>query len=329
MSAIWAILIYLAATYDGVRHIPGAGKGLFEHYGFLTCFIAGPLVLLNTYYAVSYFLRLMRDIEQFLVPGADPATALAITQAHVHSILLRGRWRFMLALFCIIGIGISLVIFAPLDHPERYWGNDVFNAEAYRASWLAANAYLLVLWGLIYPLGLFYVFHIAISAQLVVTTLKRENLLQLDFLHVDRCGGMAKFGAMNLIIMLIYIWMALAIGPLYMTHENDYPSLAIGFFAFWALLIFHSIFGIVWVARAIKAQRDETVSALNLRIRELMGRKQRSFAPAIAAMEYRDRVLGVASYPYSGGVLIAVNSIRFVPGVVVIGQLTLKGLTIV
>lgn len=325
MWVLWAALIILAASHDNVLRIPGPGRGLLEHYGFVTCFVTGPLVLLNTYLAVAYFLRLLRDIDQFVVVGADKEAISAITAPHMDSILLRGKWRYMLPLICFFGVGLSVVIFGRLDRPELYWGNDVFNAEAYPSSWLAANSYLLFLWGFVYPLGIFYVFHIAISAQIVVASLMRQKLLRLDFLHVDRCGGMARFGKLNLLIMQIYVWMALAFWPLHRTHQNDYSSLIFGEIALSVLLILHSTYGISWVARAIKAQRNEAVTALNERIRDMMERKHRNFSAAVAAMEYRDRILGVASFPYAGGVLVAVNFLRFAPAAVAIMRLTAQG----
>jgi len=323
----WAATIYWAASSDGVLRLPDTGRGLLEHYGFLTCFTAGLLVLLNAYFAVAYFLRVVRDIDQYLVPGADAHVLAEITGPHVESILLKGRWKFMLLLFCVIGVAISFVIFAPLDRPATYWGNDVFNARPYARSYLAANAYLLFLWGLVYPLGLFYVFHIAISAQLIVAQLRRRKLLRLNFLHIDRCGGMARFGTLNVLIMLIYVWMSLAIWPLHLTHQSSYPSLIAGTLALSALLMLHSIYGIWWVARAIKSQRDEAVDSLNERIRTLMEPQRRSFAAAVAAMEYRDRVLSVASYPYSGGIWVAVNVLRFAPAAAVVARLSIQGLT--
>jgi hypothetical protein len=132
-----AALIFAAAWHDDVLWLPGTGRGLLDHYGYLTCFLTGPLVLLNTYVAVGFFLRLLREIDQLLVPDADTAVVSAITKPHIDSIRLQGPWKFMLLLMCFVGVAASLVIFAPLDRPETYWGNDVFNAERYPLSWLA------------------------------------------------------------------------------------------------------------------------------------------------------------------------------------------------
>jgi hypothetical protein len=326
VTVLWAALIYYAAVHDHVLHLDESGRGLLDHYGFMACFLTGPLVLLNTYWAVAYFLTLMRAIDQFLIRDADKLAAAAIIKPHVDSVLLRGRWKYMLSLFCFVGVAVALADFAQLDRPETYWGNDVFNARRYVLSWTTANAYLLTLWGFIYPLGLFYVFHLAVSAQLIVINLMRRKMLRLNFLHIDKCAGMAKFGSLNLLLMLIYFWMAVAALVLHITHRYTYASLIIGGAAVTALFIVHSIFGIAWVAKAIKTQRNEAVDSLNDRIRSMMEGDKRSFTAAVATMAYRDRVIAVASFPYSGGVSYAVNFLRVAPALTVIAKLMIPGL---
>jgi hypothetical protein len=326
LTVVWGAVIFLAAANDHVLRLPGIGRGLLEHYGFMACFLTGPFVLLNTYAAVAYFLGLVRDIDQFLVDGADREAAGEIVKPHVESVFLRGRWKYMLFLFAFIGVAVSLADFAPLDHPEAYWGNDVFNARYYVASWATANSYLLLLWSAIYPIGLFYVFHLAISSQLIVINLMRRKMLRLNFLHIDRCAGMAKFGTLNLLLMLIYFWMALAAFALHITHRSAYASLVIGGIAVTALFVAHSIFGIAWVAKAIRTQRDEAVVSLNERIRNMMEGNKSKFTAAVATMAYRDRVLAVATFPYSGGISYAVNFLRVAPAAVVIAKLVAPGL---
>jgi len=44
-----------------------------------------------------------------------------------------------------------------------------------------------------------------------------------------------------------------------------------------------------------------------------MESNKRNFSAAIAVMQYRDHVLSIASFPYSGKVAAAVNALRFSP----------------
>jgi hypothetical protein len=326
MFGVWAVAIFIAAANDHVLELPGTGRGLLKHYGYIACVLSGPLVLLNTYYALSYFLRLVGDLDQFLADGVDREAARAIAKPHLESILLQGRWKFLLFLFAFIGAAFSVADFVPLDHPTTYWGNDVFNARYYPASWVVANAYLMFLWSIIYPLGLFYVLHLAVSSQLIVIRLMRQRMLRLNFLHIDRCGGMAKFGTLNLLLMLIYFWMALAGLALHLTHRATYASLVIGAVAITILFFAHSIFGIAWVAKAIRTERDGAVESLNDRIRKMMDTDKSRFTAAVATMAYRDRVMAVAVFPYSGSVSYAVNTLRVAPTMFVVAKHFVPGL---
>src|ERR1051325_2113656 len=219
LSLVWLRGIVGASIADGSLELPPPGRGLLNHYGFQSCVFAAPLVLLTAYYAVSYFLRTLRTIDDLIVPDADMAVVRSIIKPHVDSVFLRKKWRNMLWLFMFVGVAASIVIFRKLDDPSSYWGNDVFNATSYRYGYILANAYLFWLWSFVYPVGFFYALHLTLSMGSIVARLKERKLLRLDFLHIDKCGGMARFGTLNFIIMLIYVWPFGAVYAFHFTHQ--------------------------------------------------------------------------------------------------------------
>jgi hypothetical protein len=316
------IAIVWSAQADKVLLLPSPakglppGRGLLDHYGFQAAFLSGPLVLVTTLFALGLFFRIVRDIDELIVPGTSAAVLRGLIKPHIDSLLLRGRWRAMLWLLVIIGIAVSLAIFGQLEHPENYWGNDVFNAKSHVRSYYVANAYLILLWGFIYPFGIFYAVHLTLSSEIIISNLMHRQLIRLNFLHVDRCGGMACFGTLNAVIMLIYAWPACAVYALHATHRYTYVSLVVGAIAISAALILQSLYGIYWVARAIRAQRENVINGLNKRIKDSMDDNRHNFTAAVATMEYRDRVLAVSSYPYAGAMLALVNVLRTAPAAI-------------
>lgn len=216
----YAAVIYLAALIDGVLFLPGPGKGLLNHYGFQATYVTTFIVLINCYYAISYFLRVVSNIGSLLRNEDDLPTGKRIVAPHVHSIFLRGKWKFMLVLFIIIGCLGAIVIFRQLNAPEQFWGNDVFNAKQYKWSYLAANAALLFAWGVVYPVAGFFAIHITLSSEIIIQRLHSKGVLWINFLHDDGCCGMAKFGTLNFQIMLLYLWPAIAIVCLSLTHSQ-------------------------------------------------------------------------------------------------------------
>jgi hypothetical protein len=321
LSLVWLLGIVGASIADGSLELPPPGRGLLNHYGFQACVFAAPLVLLTAYYAVSYFLRTLRTIDDLIVPDADMAVVRSIIKPHVDSVFLRKKWRNMLWLFMFVGVAASIVIFRKLDDPSSYWGNDVFNATSYRYGYILANAYLFWLWSFVYPVGFFYALHLTLSMGSIVARLKERKLLRLDFLHIDKCGGMARFGTLNFIIMLIYVWPFGAVYAFHFTHQYTYLSLIAGAFGVSVLLIVQSVYGIYWVSQTISAERKEIVGVLNDQIAKAMGGARKSFAEAGATLQYRDRVISVSSFPYSGSIAAAVNVIRVAPAALTVARL--------
>jgi hypothetical protein len=219
----------------------------------------------------------------------------------------------MLWLFMLVGAAASIAIFTKLDDPSAYWGNDVFNAKSYRYGYIVANGYLFWLWSFVYPVGFFYALHLTFSMGIIVARLKKRNLLRLNFLHIDKCGGMARFGTLNFIIMVIYVWPFAAIYAFHFTHQYTYLSLIAGALGGSALFIIQSVYGIYWVSQTISEERKEIIAVLNDQIAKAMGAARKNFTEAGATLQYRDRVLSVNLFPYSGSIAVAVNVLRVAP----------------
>jgi hypothetical protein len=317
-SLVWALVVLGASIADGTLQLPGTGRGLLNHYGFQASFLAGPLVLLTTYYAVSLFIRILRNIDDVLVPDADISLVRAIIKPHVNSIFLRAQWRGILWFFMFTGLAISIVLFSKLDAPSTYWGNDVFNATKYRYGFVAGNLFFFGLWSVVYPVGVFYALHLTLSMEMIVARLKRRNLLRLNFLHIDNCGGMSRFGTLNFVIMLIYVWPATAVYAFHFTHQYTYFSLIAGAAAVSVVLIAQSIYGIYWISRTINYEKKEEVMLLNDQIAKALNGERKNFAAAGATLQYRDRVVSVSPFPYSGNVAAAVNVMRIAPTVLAV-----------
>jgi hypothetical protein len=313
ISLAWVPLITWASVEDHTLRLPGVGAGLLNHYGLQVSVLAAPLVLLTTYFAVSYFIRIFQNIDELLTPTADISVVREIIRSEFDSLFLLGTWRNMLWLFMFIGAASSIVIFSRLSAPKEFWGNDVFNATYYRYGFVATNSFFFWLWSVVYPVGVFYALHLTLSTSVIITRLQNRNFLRLNFLHPDRCAGMSKFGALNVMIMLIYAWPSAAAYAFHFTHQNNYPSLIAGACVVSILLIGQSIYGIYWVARVIRSERDVAVSHLNNQIAKAMHGEKKDFAAATAVLQYRERVLSVDSFPYSRGTSVAVNVLRFAP----------------
>jgi len=310
---VFGLLIFEAAKADRTLRLPTPGRGLLNHYGFHACFLSAPLVILTAYTAVACYLRLLNGIDVILTPDADREHVSEIITRYLRSLFLKDKWRGALGLLMFIGVAFSIATFRQLKHPVAFWGDDVFNAAQYHSGYITANILLFITWSFIYPAGFYSAIHMTISIERIVNQLRKEELLKLDFLHVDQCGGMAGFGTLNLVIMLIYLGPFAALYALHLTHRNTYLSLAGGAVIMSVVFIVQSIYGVYWTSKAITKERDAFASSLNRQIEDVTNLSDNNSSIVLARFAYRDRVLAVRSLPYSSNILLAVNFLRFTP----------------
>lgn len=305
---------------ENVRYL-GDGRGLFEHWGFLALFAAGPIVCITTYHACQRFLRLTEDLVQRQATDEKRALAKLITRPHIESMLLKKRrQQGILLLLCILGLAFTIFNSQRLIYPGEHWENNVFNAWSYRSSFFAANSYLLWLWSVVYPVAIFYTFHIAVSTRSIAQALMKENMLQIDPLHHDGRGGMGRFSMLNIAI-IIYMIPAFTLILLYLTHERSYLSSVAGGLFFSTLFTIQSTLGLRWIAKAIRTERDEAVDDWNERIRRLLVKRGLGSAETLIAMRYRDCLLAVRMFPYALLTAIAVNLLTLMPALLEFGQI--------
>ncbi len=317
---LWGLLIVLAARSDGALILPGLGRGLLEHYGFAASFIAGPILLITSFYIRRYFPQAAQDlIEKDATDKGKEEIRTEIRPEADSGISARNSIRLLLML-SLAGAVFSIQPFIELSNPKAYWGNDVFNASRYVLSYWAANSYLLVLWILIYPLTILQIISTSVAAQFLVTESIRRKVLHLDLLHPDLHAGMTRFGYLNLLLMTVWLLPAATLASLYYTHDKSYFSpVAVALF-FAALFTFHSIVGLWRIASSIRTERDAAVVVWNGKIGRLMDRKGSGATETLIAMKYRDCLLAVRLLPYAKPATAGVNVLRLTPAAIAIIQ---------
>jgi hypothetical protein len=307
------LLIFKGTQADNALLLPAPGRGLLNHYGFQFCFLSAPFILLTSYMAVACYLCLLSRLDILLDPKTSQKQVTQFITGYLNALFSKNKWGGALGLFIFIGAGFSIITFRQLNNPQVFWGNDVFNAVRYHHGYIWANSVLFITWSFIYPIAFYSAICITISIERIVDHLRKEGLLKLDFLHVDQCGGMAAFGTLNLVIMLIYLGPFTSLYALHVTHKNAYLSLISGSIIMSAVFIVQSIYGVYWISKAIAQERDAMVSVLNKEIEYARGKPDSNPSVILAKLAYRDRVLAVKSFPYSTNISIAVNMLRFMP----------------
>jgi hypothetical protein len=309
---VWGVLIFRAAEYENVLWLSAGGRGLLEHYSFWASFLVGPTILTLTRQARDYFLRFsLLAVEQHATDSGKTIIWDEISPAAERS--RRSLSLYFILLFLImLGVAFSASAYSKLRDPLQFWGNDVFNSRNYRLSSLAANSYLTALWSIVYPVAAFHLIQTAVSVQRVVQEATQRDVLRLDLLHPDGCGGLAQFGNLNMKLVFLHLLPAVPIVMLYFTHEKQYFSGAEFALGLLFLVALQSFFGLWRLRRVIELARNTAIHSWNDRIRHLLKGKGLGSTEALVALRYRDCLVAVRSFPYEKSALFIMAALQVV-----------------
>lgn len=317
ISLIFPVLIAAGCWIDGTFVLRNPGKGLSQHYGYWAFFVTTPVIVLLTSHLFEKFAGIIRNVDQYCT-GLTPEMTRRLdrlVERHLKSLSLHARslWIFVFIIFVFFCWWILNVI-ATIS-PAGTYQHDVFDASAHKAGYYVAKAYLLFVFAIVYATALFVALHVTASMISILKFICKEEILSVNFFHVDNCGGTSQFGNVNLIILAMYASIAAVIFALYVTHGHTYFSMLVSLISCSVIAVAQSVVAVYFMHKAVaqkKRERIDTVTAqLNARSRiSLQGER---FPDDL--LTYRNHLIAVRTYPYAKSAVFAVNVIRFAPGV--------------
>jgi hypothetical protein len=305
--ALWGAAIVGAAAYDSALVLHGPhGRGLLQHFGFQAIFLSGPILLVGTYTFQMGFIDSLQRLLRRQPTYHESSTIQSEIQSLVGPISIHSIWGQCFLLFSTIGIIFTFIRLRWLEDPFAFWGNDVFNAQHFLASYLVSGSFLLVLWGGVYPFVVVRVLHTTILALFIVPHAIDKGVLRLDLLHPDGHGGMTRLAGINAYITTIYAVPAMVLVLLYITHDRVYFSPRVAALMLLVIFLTHTIAGLASIAYSISSERDRAVALWNDKISRLMTRRRLGSTETLIAFKYRDCLLSVSLFPFrKTGVFVA------------------------
>lgn len=297
--ALWGAVIFCAAAYDGALVLPSPGRGLLQHFGFQAIFFSAPILLIGTHYArisLKNSVRHLFERQQMYEGSGSIETQVAALAEPIRS---QFRSYYIIIILGVVGSLFSLLRFRQLSDPQAFWGNDVFNARYYLASYIATNAFLFTLWSIVYPIMLVQMVRTLATGLFIVPRSIAGGALRLDLLHPDGHCGLTRLTGINTSLTGIYVIPASVLLLLYLTHERTYfvpQSFALGFLC---LFIIHTAAGLASTAYSISIERDRAVRVWNRRIKQAMRKKFLGGTETLVAFTYRDKLLSISLFPYT------------------------------
>ena len=220
----------------------------------------------------------------------------------------------------IIGASFSVLIILKTFDPQSFWGNDVFNAAAYRYGFWVANTYLVLTWVVIYPFIFFYTIHMSISLFVILRNLRQRSLFRINVFHKDNCGGMSKFGTLNLLIMMIYLSPLSAMLALWWTHESGYLTLSIPALGLSLIIIVQSSIGISAITKVTRRKVSDALLLLSNELDKGIENLQGTESMAVPILLW-NHIRSIHTVPYTRNIGRFVTFVRYVPVTLSLGQM--------
>ncbi|WP_394706580.1 hypothetical protein [uncultured Cohaesibacter sp.] len=225
MALLQTGTIALGSYVDDTWVLPGVGKGLSEHYGVWAILISDPILLISTGFAYQQFRLALRTLPCRGSEDADRIQSLA--KPFLDFLALRGAAKYTYFLLVIVGaLCWTLNVVQTMD-PVGVYGNDVFDAVAYRWGFVANKLNLLISWAVVYPIVGYLLVAMSFSTWFILRRVERLEMLEPTVLHPDGCYGFENLGLLNVALLWPYVVTFGVMYALELTHEVSYLSLII------------------------------------------------------------------------------------------------------
>ena len=199
--------------------------------------------------------------------------------------------------------------------PFDTYHHDVFDAYQHTYGFYSSKAYALLIFSLVYSVALYVTLHVTASMISILKFLCRYRCLFINFFHPDNCGGTSQFGNVNLLILSIYLNFFVIIYAMYLTHRETYLVITTSLIACSLLAALQSISAVYYIHKAVAQKKRESIEALASRLNGRFAASLQGEAFPNDLLSFRNHLMGVHTFPYATGALVAVNVIRFAPAV--------------
>lgn len=312
VALLFPAMICIASVIDGTFIMRGKGSvGLSRHYGYWAMFATTPLIILATMHLVRTATAVIREVDHYCVGMTMEMSGylIELKRRCIQRLSLREQspWTILVAL-SFLGCW-SVNIINTVD-PYTTYQHDVFDAYRYHHSFYAVKAYLLFVFGGVYFASAFTILRVNTSLRNVLDFIFRHDVLSIDFFHPDDCGGTSRIGAVNLIILVIYLCCSIVAFSMFLAHGHLYFAIAVVLPGFCLIVVAQSVGAVFDLHRAIAQKKRQQVAALSARLNAhfVSSLHGEHFPSNMLAL--RNHLTRMRTFPYAMPALIGVNVIQ-------------------
>lgn len=319
-------IIVFASFLDGTLYMAKGCRGLLQHYGFWGWVLTTPVIIYLAIASLGRFRAILVDIDIYSTSGSAPPDLERVIRSHIRSLSLKGRSRWMLFLFSLIGLLFTVVNIRSTLEPLATYGNLVFDSPPFWRGFVLTKFYLLGLWTLVYPPILFLAIHLTWSLVSILRHMCKHDILRIDFFHSDNCGGVSGFGTVNAYILAIYSCIFIVVAALHETHRNTYGTLLMAALGASLLCFLQSIGAVYHIHKFISIKKEGELNLINRRLSsETNDLDNNDLHMTFSLLSLRTHLMSIHTYPYGKATLAVVNVLRFAPAVLALARLASLG----
>ena len=314
-TLVFPALIAAGCWIDGTLVMADPAIGFRRHYGYWAMFLTTPIIIYLTAHLFDTFSSAVRKTDGYCtgLKRETNARLERLLERHLRSLSLRCRTSWILAFIVFVAFSLWLLNVVNTISPIGTYYHDVFDAYHHPYGFYTAKAYFLLVLSAVYSTAIFVALHVTVSMISILKFLCGENALSVNFFHADNCGGTSQFGNINLIILSIYANFFAVIYAMYLTHRHTYLVMTASLAACSVLAVVQSLWAVWSIHRTVTLKKRESIEAATAKLNA-------QFASSLQGQHFREDLLalrnhlmGIRTFPYAAGALIAVNVIRFAP----------------
>ncbi|HEV2737638.1 MAG TPA: hypothetical protein VGU66_03570 [Candidatus Elarobacter sp.] len=314
---LFPVVIAVACRIDGTIVMPTPGAGLAQHFGYWAIFVTTPCIVLLTVYLVATYASTIQRTQDYCV-GLTPTLQLRLDRLialELRRLSLAENMVWVLVLCVFVGFCCWVLNVVNTISPVPTYGHDVFDAYGHRYGYYTAKAYDLFVAAAVWAPAAFFCLYTTFSMVSILRFIYENDIVSVNFFHPDNCGGTSRFGNINLIILCIYANSYAIIYGNYVTHHQTYFAMIAALIGCTAVAIVQSFLAVYFIHRAVAKKKRQVIEAVTAQMNALISAPTGKDAFPSDLLAYRNHLMGVRTFPYARGVLIAVSVIQAAPTV--------------
>jgi hypothetical protein len=228
LHALFPILALIAGDYDNSMFLPGAGRGVVEHYGFHALFLSAPVLLYLTCRILKALAKIISDPLPWLSPNASAALVSLQRSLQDFAMCRLDKYKGLLLLMRTVGVFAVVANAASTRYPVTIYGQDVFDSSRHALGYLTGRVFLAYYWIYLLPLIAYFALVAMYVAIRIASFVDQLPEYEIRCFASDGCGGFRALG--RLMTLVVYLWVPIVfiVIALLETHTNFYATLKLG-----------------------------------------------------------------------------------------------------